>query len=251
MKWLESSANTLGFIQLFAIVATIVGLFTFEFSSNALLITVLFYFLYSGVGISMMYHRYWTHKSFKMNSFLVWLCSFFGIVTGRGSIVGWVYVHRLHHKYSDTEKDPHRPPNYKKWKVFFPHLMGYGEKMNVFVVRDLLTKTHARIGKYYLAIVLGYAGILFVISPALFYFAWALPVAITNIMYNTFLVAGHEHGYTNHAAGNESTNTWPFGYLLWGEGWHNNHHAKPGNYNFGSKWWEFDPIGYLIERVKK
>jgi len=38
------------------------------------------------------------------------------------------------------------------------------------------------------------------------------------------------------------------GYTVWGEGWHNNHHANPGAAKFGQRWWEFD-ISYQVIRL--
>jgi stearoyl-CoA desaturase (delta-9 desaturase) len=250
MKILESSAETLSVIQLGATVLAIAGAFYFTYSITALLTILLGYFLYAGIGISMMYHRYWTHRTFEIHPWLVWLFTSFGILAGRGSIIGWVYIHRLHHKHADTDKDPHLPVNYAKWKSFFPHLMKYGRDMNIFVVRDMLTKTHARIGKYYLGIILTWVMLLAVIDPWLAYFGWIVPVALANFAFNTFLFMGHGEGYENHEVSNSSTNNFVHGYLLWGEGWHNNHHAQPWSYKFGNKWWELDPIYFLIKAIK-
>ena len=41
------------------------------------------------------------------------------------------------------------------------------------------------------------------------------------------------------------------GMFVWGEGWHNNHHANPNDWRFGQKWWQIDVAGYLIRMVKK
>lgn len=250
MKLFESSATSLTVVQLGTTFLAILGLFYFTYDLVSIITILLTYFLYAGIGISMMYHRYWTHRTFEMHPFLVWFLSFFGIVAGRGSILGWVYIHRLHHKHADTDKDPHLPKNYKKWKSFFPILMKYGEKMNIFIVRDMLDKKQSFIGKYYLLIILVWAFLLGLISPWLLYFSWIVPVALTNLAFNTFLFMGHGDGYENHHVENSSTNNFLHGYILWGEGWHNNHHAKPWSYKFGDNWWEFDPIYYIIKVLK-
>lgn len=251
MQLIQSSAESLSIIQLGSTILALAGLFYFDYTLSALLTVIIAYFLYAGVGVSMMYHRYWTHRSFKMNKTLAWLLTWFGIVAGRGSVIGWVYIHREHHKYADTELDPHRPEGYTSWKVFFPHLMGYGRKLNKFVVRDMLNKTHANISKYYLLYVIGWVSVLAVINPWLAYFGWIVPVAITNFALNTFLFMGHGVGYKTHITQDTSTNDWIHGYLLWGEGWHNNHHAKPGRWNFSDKWWELDPVAWLVRVVKQ
>ena len=60
---------------------------------------------------------------------------------------------------------------------------------------------------------------------------------------NLVNVLGHipSLGYRNYETADKSSN-FPFlGYFGWGQGWHNNHHKFPDRFNFGIKWWEFDP----------
>jgi stearoyl-CoA desaturase (delta-9 desaturase) len=94
---------------------------------------------------------------------------------------------------------------------------------------------------------------LLLINPWLAYFVWFLPVALTSVVWNSFIYYGHttKFGYTNFETRDTSTNSWLFSILLWGEGWHNNHHNKASSYTTQEKWWEIDVIGYLITLVKK
>lgn len=247
----EASAKSLSIIQLFSTLATIVGAFYFEFDLASWLVILLGYFLYSGVGVSMMLHRYWTHKSFEFKSkSLMWICSWFALMAGRGSIIGWVHVHREHHAFSDTEKDPHAP-NINGWRVFFPHLLDYGKNINKGLIRDLFNRTQININKYYMLLVAGWVIFLALIDPWLAYFAWIVPIAITQFVLNSFIYFGHSYGYTNHEHRDNSKNLWPFGLLLWGEGWHNNHHKNPRNWNMQERWWEIDLIAPVIKVVKK
>jgi stearoyl-CoA desaturase (delta-9 desaturase) len=251
MKYISSSAYTLTFIQAFTSILSVIGLFYFEFDLAALSTLVLFYFLYSGVGVSMMMHRYWSHHSFEFKSeFLKWICTWFALMSGRGSIIGWVHVHREHHKYSDTEKDPHAP-KYAKWRIYFPHMLNYGETINKFLIRDLINPIQLWINKYYMILVLAWVILLTLIDPWLLYFGWILPVALTQLILNSFIYFGHSVGYTNYDSTNDSKNLWPFGLLFWGEGWHNNHHKYPGRWSNQHKWWEIDPIAWVIRIIKK
>ena len=251
MKYISSSAGTLSFIQLVSTVLTVGGLFYFDFSLAAWITMGVFYFLYSGIGVSMMLHRYWSHRSFEFKSNTVkWICTWFGLMSGRGSIIGWVHVHREHHKYSDTENDPHAP-KHKRWRIFFPHLLNYGKSINKFLVRDLINDEQLHINKYYLLYVLAWALLLLAIDPWLLYFGWIVPVALTQFILNSFIYFGHSVGYTNYTSNNDSKNLWPFGLLFWGEGWHNNHHKNPGKCNNQVNWWEIDPIAWVIRIVRK
>lgn len=247
----NASATLLSIIQLLSSLATIAGIFYFEYTVTAWVIILLGYFLYSGVGVSMMMHRYWTHKSFEFKSkTLMWICSWFALMAGRGSIIGWVHVHREHHAFSDTAKDPHSP-NINGWKVFFPHLLNYGEKINKSLVRDIFNRTQLNINKYYILLLLLWIGLLALIDLRLAYFGWIVPIAITQLVLNSFIYFGHSYGYTNHIHRDNSKNLWPFGILLWGEGWHNNHHKNPSKWNMQEQWWEIDLIAPVIRMIKK
>lgn len=255
MKLFQSSATGLSIIQWCAMLSAVAGVFYFDFNLTAILTATVTYFLYAGVGISMMFHRYYTHRSFEMNKSLANVLTWFGVLAGRGSPMGWVYVHRDHHKNSDIEgKDPHRPDGYKWWWVFFPHKMMYGKKMNLRLIKDMIRDPYQiHLGNYYNLYIVVWVALLFVIDPWLAYFAWVIPVSLTNIAFNTFHHTGHGHGYRlseNEKSGN-STNTWIHGYFLFGEGWHNTHHAHPRRWNFGEKWWEFDPVALFIRNVKQ
>lgn len=247
----KASATSLSTIQILSSLATIAGIFYFEYTLTAWIVVFLGYFLYSGVGISMMMHRYWTHKSFEFKSkMLMWVCTWFALMAGRGSIIGWVHVHREHHAFSDTGKDPHSP-GINGWRVFFPHLLNYGKKINKSIVRDIFNRTQININKYYTLLILVWIIFLALVDLRLAYFGWIVPVAITQIVLNSFIYFGHSYGYTNHNHRDNSKNLLPFGILLWGEGWHNNHHKNPSKWNMQEKWWELDLIAPIIKIIKK
>lgn len=218
-----------------------------------LLTATLFYFLYSAVGLGMMYHRYWTHKSFEFkNKIVKWVFTLFGILTGRGSIIGWVHVHREHHAFSDTDKDPHIA-NMSLLKILVPMFSNHGEHINKRLVKDLLTKEQIDINKYYVLIVLGWVTLLAIINPWLAYFTWFLPVFITNLVWNSFIYYGHGTalGYQNFKeTDDKSTNSWIYAFLILGEGWHNNHHKYASQPTTKVKAWELDPLHFLIKMVK-
>jgi stearoyl-CoA desaturase (delta-9 desaturase) len=251
MKYLSASPFTVGIIHLTISIGAIVGLFYFELTVASALTTVISYVLYSCIGLGMMFHRYWTHRSFEFkNTYVKWLLTWFGLMAGRGSILGWVHVHREHHRFSDTDKDPHIR-NMSVLKIFFPVFSDHGININKRLIKDLLTKDQIDINKYYVLLILTWAAILAVIDPWLVYFAWFLPVFITNLVWNTFIFYGHSRiGYQTYVTNDNSSNSWIFSLLLLGEGWHNNHHRSSSNFTTKVKWWEFDPIGNFIKLIK-
>ena len=246
MKFLYS-AELLTLVQLLVVVLACAGLFYFPITPAGIAVSLVFYFLYSGIGVSMMMHRYWSHRSFEFKwPMLKWLCTWFALMSCRGSILGWVYTHRLHHKYADTDKDPHAPA-FKGWRIFFPYFMKYDENINKFIIRDFLNPVQLHLSKYFMLYLLLWVVIFGIVGSWFLYFAWILPVAVTQLVVSSFLYFGH----TRDKDINTSKNSMLFSLLFWGEGWHNDHHANPGKYFFGNKRWQFDLIGHIIGFIKK
>ncbi|MEV0704360.1 fatty acid desaturase [Saccharopolyspora sp. NPDC050389] len=63
----------------------------------------------TGLGISVGYHRLFTHRSFKAKPWIANLLAVAGSMAGQGGMVSWVALHRRHHECSDREGDPHSP----------------------------------------------------------------------------------------------------------------------------------------------
>jgi fatty-acid desaturase len=107
-------------------------------------------------------------------------------MSGRGSPIGWVYVHRIHHAYSDSEKDPHSPKNLG-FKLFgFKHIEEHSGKMNYFLVKDLMNSIQLKINEYYFLIILIAALSLSLLNPSMLYFIWILPVFLVQLSQNSF-----------------------------------------------------------------
>lgn len=248
----SASANTITRVQIVSSVLSILGLFYFDFSTINVITTAVCFYLFSIVGVSLTLHRYYSHKSFEFrNTFIKWLCTLFAILAGRGSPLGWVYVHRLHHAYSDQEGDPHSPHNLG-FKLFgFRHIEDHSGKMKVFLVKELMTKEQLFINKWYFAIILAWLVVLGTIDISLVYFAWILPVMLVQLSQNCFNYFAHMHGHRNFETKDTSTNNiflWPF---ILGDAWHNNHHANAAKYDTKVLWWEFDPVSVVISFIKK
>lgn len=248
----SASANTINKIQTISGIGSIIGVFFFNFELTNILLTILFFYLYSILGISMTLHRYYSHKGFEFrHPGIKWVCTLLAILSGRGSPLGWVHVHRLHHTYSDTEKDPHSPHNLG-FKLFgFKHIEDHSGKMKLFLIKDLMNKEQLFINKYYLLIIVAWLLVLASINPVLVYFTWMLPVFLVQLSQNSFNYFCHMHGHRNFETRDTSTNNiwlWPF---IWGDAWHNNHHANAGKYNTKHRSWELDPLSLIIKLIKR
>lgn len=133
----------------------------------------------------------------------------------------------------------------------FPHLIGYPDKVDRGVIRDLFTREQINIDKYYIGLILIWAIVLSLFGLNTLYFVWILPVFVTKIVWNIFIYAGHAVGYRNHNTDDSSKNSMLFSVLLWGEGLHNNHHNNARLYYLREKWHEIDIIGQIIKILKK
>jgi stearoyl-CoA desaturase (delta-9 desaturase) len=250
MKMFESNSETLNKIQSFTFLSVIAGFFYFDFTILNIGLTVISFYVYSIFGLSMTMHRYYTHKSFEMHPILHWIFTFIAILTGRGSPLGWVYIHRLHHAFSDSNKDPHGPAA-TGFKLFGFKPIESKTKPNLFIVKELMTPPQLFITKYYLLIIISWLLVLGLINLDLIYFTWFLPVFCVQLSQNCFNHFAHTSGYRNFNTKDNSTNNiwlWPF---ILGDAWHNNHHANAEKTTTKVQRFEFDPVSAFINLIKK
>jgi stearoyl-CoA desaturase (delta-9 desaturase) len=215
---------------------------------DLLLLSLLVYCLTGCVGMTVTYHRLLSHRSFKAPKWferMGTLCGAYGLT---GSSIAWVAVHREHHRHSDRPGDPHSPHVIPWWKVQWWSMF---EPVNPRFAVDLSRDSfHRVIHRWYLAVHLGFM----VVGLATFPLAtMALYLAPAAILWN----AGSAINTLNHLVGSRpsatkdhSTNHWLTGWLVFGEGWHNHHHAHPSDPRFGQRWWEVDVGWWVIRAVR-
>jgi stearoyl-CoA desaturase (delta-9 desaturase) len=171
-------------------------------------------------------------------------------------------MHRMHHAYTDTEKDPHSPsysPNVfaMMWRTRYVYLQIAKGKADVeqrFVKglpdwRGFDNWAGSSVSRLlWVGIYTGFY-ITFASSAWLFLL---LPVTITmgpvhGAIINWF---AHKYGYTNYKLKNTAENLFCPDVLMLGESYHNNHHKHPSSINFGVRWCEFDPVYPVILLMK-
>lgn len=211
-------------------------------------------------------HRYASHKMFTMSHF--WERFFYGFtILLQGSSFlnprAYAIMHRMHHAYSDTEKDPHSPHffkdvwqmtmrtkdiylNYAKYKVEpekpfqgnYPEWPLMDKISNMWSVRILF-------GIGYLLFYIFFATHwwMYLLLP-IHFFMGPIHGAIVNW-------CGHKYGYSNYDNHDHSKNSLPLDFLLMGELFQNNHHKSPNSVNFAKKWFEFDPTYPIVLVLNK
>jgi fatty-acid desaturase len=201
-------------------------------------------------------HRMLTHRSFKTWPWLENVLSFISIYSTIGPSIAWVGLHRMHHAKSDGSGDPHSSyvdGKFSYWAAF-KVWVGYDwhvEAISMAYVKDLIRKPlHKWIFNNYFKVIFITSAILILIDPMLWVFLYALPATLTVHVIGLVNVLGHRHGYRNYETKDYSTNSWIAAVIALGEGWHNNHHGNPGAWYAGKKWWELDPMGWIIKLIK-
>jgi len=206
----------------------------------------------SGLGIAVGYHRVFSHKTHTLPVWKENIILFFAIFAAQGSSIFWAAVHRgIHHRHTDTDKDVHSPNTKSFWESFlFWHYRLNKESLNLKYAVDLLKKpNHVWFHKYYVHILWFVPILVALYSLPLSMALFGLPMLFCNLQDNLVNVIGHKKcliGYRNFNTTDKSYNNPIFGFLTWGQAWHNNHHHDPKKFNFGVKWWEFDPCRIFL-----
>ncbi len=225
-------------------------------------------YLLTALGITVGFHRLFTHRAFETYTVVQVILAVLGSMALQGSLLKWVALHRRHHAHSDQPGDPHSP-----------HLHGSG-------IRGLLRGLwHAHLGWIFQADppdlsrydkdlrhsqVLRVVSMLFLVWVALgllipatlggllagswrgFWYglAWGGLARIFLVHHVTWSVNSvcHFWGMRPYRNSDQSRNNFLFGILALGEGWHNTHHAFPTSARHGLRWWQID-VSYWVIRT--
>lgn len=203
------------------------------------------YFFTGCIGMSGTYHRLLSHRSYQAPRWWEYLGTVLATLGGTGSSIAWCAVHREHHRFTDTDRDPHSPEHQGFWRVQFFSMF---HAPHVRYVADLLrSKFHQRMHKWYWAVHAAYAAVLYAVDPFAMVYAWLFPSFVLWHAGSSINTLSHWWGWQDHTTKDSSTNHWLNGVLMWGEGWHNNHHADPMNWRFGQTWWQIDVTAWVIK----
>jgi stearoyl-CoA desaturase (delta-9 desaturase) len=204
------------------------------------------------LGISAGYHRLFCHKGYKTNKLTKRILLWFAIISGQGSPIYWIGIHRgYHHRYSDTEKDAHSP-KHGFWHSYILWMFKM-KSMSIRSVVDLLRDPDMVFAhKHYIKIFWLSHLIVALISFQLWLYLMGFAAFITlhSFLIQTSVTHLSWVGYRNYNVKDDSVNVpWLFPLIL-GEAWHNNHHGDGRNPNYGRKWWELDPTFWLIQLIR-
>jgi stearoyl-CoA desaturase (delta-9 desaturase) len=229
---------------------SIVGCYLFFKDNGSLVELFLLYIFFAVIALisNIGYHRWLAHNHFTPNKiikfFLLWTITASALIKPLPYVVG----HRLHHKYSDTDKDPHHTR-----LGFWNFLIGnYNTVTNVSIpVKDILRdKDIMFVNKYYYYLYFLNLFIFYLIDYHLFLLSFLLlnlRFWISVAVFNYLAHGGKE------IQSPQNLPTWTT-YVFWryGEQLHKNHHDDPSSSNFGkTSKYNFDVIYYIIKFFTK
>jgi stearoyl-CoA desaturase (Delta-9 desaturase) len=254
------------------LVAAVILLWNDGVGVTALAILAVGYVL-TGLGITVGYHRLFTHRAFETFPAVRYLFAVLGQMGVEGDVVTWVADHRKHHQFSDRPGDPHSPhaefgegPLEALKGLWHAHtgwiFSAAGRADRARYAKDLVSDRGLRvIARLFVPTVLLSLALPAAVGWALiggWYgfvsgLVWGGAVRIVLLHHVTWSINSicHFWGRRRFDSRDESRNVWWLSWLSFGESWHNNHHAFPTSAFHGLRGFEIDPGGWLIWMLEK
>jgi stearoyl-CoA desaturase (delta-9 desaturase) len=210
-------------------------------------------YLLTGFGITVGFHRFATHRSFKSNPIVEFVLLALGSMAVEGQVLQWVATHWKHHRLADKPGDPHSPLE----GLFHAHIgwmfengaPGLPERDAKHLMKDPIARVINRTFPVWVALgfivpflIDGWRGLI-----------WGGLVRVCLTHHITWSVNSicHQFGRRTFDTPDQSRNEWFVGLFGLGEGWHNNHHAFPESAFHGLKWYQIDLSGYVIRGLER
>ena len=229
-------------------------------------------FLLTGHGVTVGFHRLFTHRSFTASRPLKIVLAVAGSMAVEGSVTSWVANHRRHHVFSDRAGDPHSPQlrrgeRFGRWRGLLHAHVGW-----LFVGDDTTVERYAPdmardpdvrvISKLFPVLALASFALPFglgwllsgrTIVGALTALLWGGLVRMTVLHHITWSVNSvcHMFGRKPFAADDESRNFAPLAVIAMGESWHNFHHACPSSARHGVLRGQLDSSAAVIKVLER
>lgn len=217
--------------------------------------SVAVYFVMFCIGVNIGVHRYFSHQSFETGPVQEWFMGIAMCLASLGSPLAWAGMHRMHHQFSDSGKDPHTPlvDGKASVKSFLRTYIGVWSQYvaSPKYIRDIKKMTlHKVLHFYYFGFIFSYILLLALLDPVLVIYLYCLPAVMSFHAASCIVTVGHVLGHKPHNTRDSSRNNVVLHWLTFGEGLHNEHHAYPRNAIYlGKPWYFFDLPGFLIQTV--
>ena len=229
----------------------ILGVALTGFSWSGLALAAAFY---AGrmVWVSIAYHRYFSHRTFKTSRWFQFVMAVVANTTAQKGVLWWAGHHRRHHKYSDQPGDTHSPVLDGLW---FSHVGWVVEenperdKVDESRVKDLTAYPELRLLERFNLVPPLLLALALLAVGGWHVLLWGFFVSTVLLWHGTFTVnsLNHMFGRRRYATSDDSRNNWFLAiFVTTGEGWHNNHHHYQSAANQGFRWYEIDVAFYFL-----
>jgi len=235
------------------------------------LVIALVLYVATGFGITIGFHRLFTHSGFGPRRALKITLAVLGSMAVEGSVTSWVATHRRHHMFSDHAGDPHSPHRYGDRGMALVRGLAFSHVGWLFVSdassasryapdmlrdRDLqvIDRLFPILAVASLAIPFGIGYALSgTLTGSLTALLWAGLVRMGVLHHVTWSVNSlcHTFGQRSDKTTDRSTNLWPLAIVSLGDNWHNVHHAHPTWARHGARRGMLDPSAWLIRRFEQ
>jgi stearoyl-CoA desaturase (delta-9 desaturase) len=230
------------------------------------------FYVLCAFGTTIGFHRFFTHRGFETRAPIKALLAILGCMTMQGPVTQWVTDHRKHHALSDKPGDPHSPHGHGDglWGALrgFVHAhvgwmfrnlgMEQGREYGRDLYEDRLERTIDRLYLLWVVLTLGIPfGIGYAVGgtwrAGVEGLVWGGLIRIAAYQHATFSVNSicHMFGRQDYRTRDEARNNWIVALLVFGEGWHNNHHAFPVSARHGLQRWQLDVSWWVIRGLEK
>ncbi|CCF55909.1 hypothetical protein KAFR_0A04740 [Kazachstania africana CBS 2517] len=216
----------------------------------------IFYYGIGGLSITAGYHRLWSHRSYSAIWPLRLFFAFFGAASVEGSIKWWGHSHRIHHRYTDTKRDPYDARrglfySHMGWMILKPNPK-YKARADISDLNDdwIVRFQH----RHYIPIMVLSAFIVPSLVCGHFFddylggFIYAGIIRVFMIQQATFCINSMAHYIGTQPFDDKRTprDNWLTALVTFGEGYHNFHHEFPTDYRNAIKWYQYDPTKVFI-----
>ncbi|MBX6389010.1 MAG: acyl-CoA desaturase [Frankia sp.] len=227
-------------------------------------------YLITGHGVTIGFHRYFTHRGFKTSRPMRIALAVAGNMAIEGPVIRWVADHRRHHAFSDKEGDPHSPWRYGTG--FVPLMKGLWHSHvgwlfdveqtdqrkyapDLLADRDIVWASRmfgvcVFVSLALPALIGGLWGGSFEAAVRAFFWAGLVRVALLHHITWSINSICHVAGSRPYKSRDRSGNVWWLALPSMGESWHNLHHAEPTSARHGVKPWQIDTSFYLIKLME-
>jgi stearoyl-CoA desaturase (delta-9 desaturase) len=237
------------------------------------LVLALVFYVVTGLGITIGFHRGLTHRGFTMRRPLLLILASAGSMAFEGAVIDWVATHRRHHAFTDRPGDPHSPYRYGTSVRAQARGLGYAH-VGWLLVNDPTSAAHYApdlvedrmlrrvnsafpllcVASLLLPFLLGWA-ITGSLAGGLTAFIWAGLARVALLQHVTWSINSLCHVVGNRPYEtrpfDRATNFWPLAVLSFGESWHNGHHSAPACARHGRGRWQVDPTATVIRGLER